>query len=104
MIVCAETGSGKTTQVPQYLLYDEYGGNNLRVVCTQPRKLAAVSAASCVAEEMDVEIGDVVGHDIRFNSTVRDRTRLIYMSDGILLRRTVTKKNFEGIVSIHASL
>lgn len=104
MIVCAETGPGKTTQIPQYLLFDEYGGNDLCVVCTQPRKLAATSVASRVADEMDVEIGDVVGHDVRFNTVVGPLTRLIYMTDGILLRRAVSKKDFEGIVRIHLGL
>lgn len=104
MVVCVETGSGKTTQIPQYLLFDEFEAKNMYIVCTQPWRLAAVSVASRVADEMDVEIGDVVGHDVRFNTVVGPLTRLVYMTDGLLLRRAMTKRNFEGIVSICVSL
>lgn len=75
-----ETGSGKTTQIPQWCL--EYckartlPGQKKGVACTQPRRVAAMSVAARVAEEMDVQLGNEVGYSIRFEDCCSDRTAL----------------------------
>jgi HrpA-like RNA helicase len=61
-----ETGSGKTTQIPQFLIEAGFANNRKAIACTQPRRVAAMSVAARVAEEMDVELGEEVGYSIRF--------------------------------------
>ena len=80
-----ETGSGKTTQLPQYL--HEIGYTKLgRVACTQPRRVAAMSVAARVAQEMETKLGNEVGYSIRFEECTSDKTIIKYMTDGMLLR------------------
>ncbi|SCU83029.1 LAMI_0C01750g1_1 [Lachancea mirantina] len=88
MIVVGETGSGKTTQLPQYLVEDGYTQHGkLQVACTQPRRVAATSVATRVADEMGVMLGKEVGYSIRFeDKTTPGTTFLKYMTDGMLLR------------------
>ncbi|KAM5443941.1 putative RNA helicase [Microsporum ferrugineum] len=86
LIIVGETGSGKTTQIPQYLHEAGYTKGGLKVGCTQPRRVAAMSVAARVAEEMGVKLGDEVGYSIRFEDTTSDKTVLKYMTDGRLLR------------------
>ncbi|KAI1749926.1 P-loop containing nucleoside triphosphate hydrolase protein [Xylaria castorea] len=85
LIVVGETGSGKTTQLTQYL--DEAGFTNYGMVgCTQPRRVAAMSVAKRVAEEMGCELGQEVGYTIRFEDKTSPTTRIKYMTDGMLER------------------
>ncbi|KAF5023363.1 hypothetical protein F66182_4566 [Fusarium sp. NRRL 66182] len=86
IVVSAETGSGKTTQIPQFILFDEFTAANRIIVCTQPRRLAATSVAKRVAAEMDVTLGDMVGYLVRFEMLCHEGTRLSYMTDGMLLQ------------------
>lgn len=89
VIVCGETGSGKTTQVPQFLYEAGYGseGSDMpgMIGITQPRRVAAVSMAKRVAVELG-DKGHVVGHQIRFDANVSSDTALKFMTDGVLLR------------------
>lgn len=90
LILVGETGSGKTTQIPQYL--DECGYGELgKIGCTQPRRLAAMSVAARVAQEMDVKLGHEVGYSIRFENCTSQKTRIQYMTDGMLLREILTE-------------
>ncbi|KAJ2364525.1 hypothetical protein IW150_006451, partial [Coemansia sp. RSA 2607] len=88
-IVVGETGSGKTTQLAQYLHEAGYTRHGM-VGCTQPRRVAAMSVAKRVADEMNVPVGDTVGYAIRFEDCTSARTKIKYMTEGVLLRETLT--------------
>ncbi|XP_075504701.1 putative pre-mRNA-splicing factor ATP-dependent RNA helicase DEAH2 isoform X4 [Primulina tabacum] len=95
LILVGETGSGKTTQIPQFVLEAiEIESPDKRkkfmVGCTQPRRVAAMSVSRRVAEEMDVTIGEEVGYSIRFEDCSSARTVLKYLTDGMLLREAMT--------------
>ncbi|GMP72267.1 hypothetical protein CsSME_00030365 [Camellia sinensis var. sinensis] len=86
-IIVGETGSGKTTQIPQYLKEAGWADGGRVIACTQPRRLAVQAVASRVAEEMGVKLGEEVGYTIRFEDlTNRDLTRIKFLTDGVLLR------------------
>ncbi|RYP71066.1 hypothetical protein DL770_008164 [Monosporascus sp. CRB-9-2] len=90
LVFVGETGSGKTTQIPQYVLYDELPHLKRKLVgCTQPRRVAAMSVAQRVADELDVNLGEEVGYSIRFEDKTGPRTILKYMTDGMLLREAM---------------
>ncbi|RKP24572.1 P-loop containing nucleoside triphosphate hydrolase protein [Syncephalis pseudoplumigaleata] len=91
LVIVGETGSGKTTQIPQYLHEAGYTKNGKKVGCTQPRRVAAMSVAARVAEEMGVKLGYEVGYTIRFEDCTSDKTVLKYMTDGSLLREFLTE-------------
>lgn len=101
-IIEGETGSGKTTQIPQFLLEANLISPDKQIVCTQPRRVAATSVAQRVANELDVECGDVVGYVVRFDTKTSERTKLVYMTDGLLLKEFVEDPNVEkyGIILI----
>ncbi|KAJ4785883.1 hypothetical protein LUZ62_037129 [Rhynchospora pubera] len=88
VVVVGETGSGKTTQLTQYLHEDGYTVGGI-VGCTQPRRVAAMSVAKRVSEEMETELGDKVGYAIRFEDVTGPNTIIKYMTDGVLLRETL---------------
>ncbi|KAH0602679.1 uncharacterized protein H6S33_008329 [Morchella sextelata] len=96
LIIVGETGSGKTTQLPQYLHEAGYTQGGLKVGCTQPRRVAAMSVAARVAEEMGVKVGNEVGYSIRFEDSTSDKTVLKYMTDGMLLREFLTEPDLGG--------
>lgn len=91
LIVVGETGSGKTTQLPQFLYEAGYTRGGLKVGCTQPRRVAAMSVAARVAEEMGVRLGRECGYSIRFEDKTSDDTVVKYMTDGMLLREFLTE-------------
>uniref|UniRef100_A0A8C2J0R4 RNA helicase n=1 Tax=Cyprinus carpio TaxID=7962 RepID=A0A8C2J0R4_CYPCA len=91
LVIEGETGSGKTTQIPQYLLEDGYTEGGMKIGCTQPRRVAAMSVAARVAQEMSVKLGNEVGYSIRFEDCTSERTILKYMTDGMLLREFLTE-------------
>lgn len=84
VIIAGETGSGKTTQIPKICLALGRGNRGL-IGHTQPRRLAARTVATRIAEEMKSVLGEVVGYKVRFNDQVSDNTRIKLMTDGILL-------------------
>ncbi|XP_015520709.1 3'-5' RNA helicase YTHDC2 [Neodiprion pinetum] len=87
IIIAGETGSGKTTQVPQFILdYCQQRNQTCRIICTQPRRLSAVSVAERVAFERDEKIGQTFGYQIRLESRVSPKTLLTYCTNGVLLR------------------
>ncbi|KAI1828529.1 P-loop containing nucleoside triphosphate hydrolase protein [Xylaria intraflava] len=94
VIVVGETGSGKTTQLTQFLYEDGYG--NLGMIgCTQPRRVAAMSVAKRVAEEMEVKLGGTVGYAIRFEDCTSKDTVIKYMTDGVLLRESLNERDLD---------
>jgi ATP-dependent helicase HrpB len=98
-IVQAPTGSGKSTQVPQILL--RHGFLDIgQVVVLQPRRLAARMLARRVAQEVGTELGDVVGYQIRLESRVSERTRIRFVTEGILLRQMTFDPQLRGISAV----
>lgn len=103
LIIVGETGSGtllimvgKTTQIPQYLAEAGYTNNNKKVGCTQPRRVAAMSVAARVADEVGKKLGNEVGYSIRFEDCTSERTQIKYMTDGMLLREFLTEPDLAG--------
>lgn len=92
LVIVGETGSGKTTQIVQYMYEEGFTNceNGEKVIgCTQPRRVAAVSVAARVAEEMGCKVGLKVGYTIRFEDMTTEATRIKYMTDGILQREAL---------------
>ncbi|KAF3355090.1 Protein AF-9-like protein [Verticillium dahliae VDG1] len=85
MVVIGETGSGKTTQLTQYLAEGGFANHGV-IGCTQPRRVAAMSVAKRVAEEVGCPLGEEVGYTIRFEDRTSPATRIKYMTDGMLQR------------------
>jgi pre-mRNA-splicing factor ATP-dependent RNA helicase DHX38/PRP16 len=95
VVIVGETGSGKTTQLTQYLHeagYTAYG----RVGCTQPRRVAAMSVAKRVSEEVGCELGQAVGYAIRFEDVTSEATVIKYMTDGVLLRESLREPELDS--------
>ncbi|CAJ0941179.1 unnamed protein product, partial [Mesorhabditis belari] len=90
LIVVGETGCGKSTQVPQYLLEAGWCADGRMVGVTQPRRVAAITLAARVAEEVDTLLGQDVGYIVRFDDATDNETKIKYMTDGILLREMFT--------------
>ena len=100
LIVVGETGSGKTTQLPQFLHETGYTRDGKMVACTQPRRVAAMSVAARVAEEMGVRLGRECGYSIRFEDCTSDATVVKYMTDGMLLREFLTNPDLGNYSAI----
>lgn len=89
LIIVGETGSGKTTQLPQFLCNAGFCCDGKVIGITQPRRVAAVTVAKRVAEECNVQLGQKVGYSIRFDDVTSSSTRIKYMTDGLLLREAL---------------
>ncbi|KAK9351521.1 helicase [Lipomyces doorenjongii] len=94
VVVIGETGSGKTTQLTQFLYEDGYCKRGI-IGCTQPRRVAAMSVAKRVSEEMSVELGRLVGYAIRFEDCTSSETMIKYMTDGVLLRESLQEPDLD---------
>lgn len=99
VIVIGETGSGKTTQLAQFLHEDGYTGFGM-IGCTQPRRVAAMSVAKRVSEEMEVTLGGLVGYSIRFEDVTSEHTKIKYMTDGVLLRESLNEGDLDKYSAI----
>ncbi len=101
VVISGGTGSGKSTQCPQYILEDAIAngkGDNTRIVVTQPRRIAAISVAERVSAERDEEIGHSVGYAVRFNKqSPREAASIEFVTTGILLRRLVNDNMLSGV-------
>jgi ATP-dependent helicase HrpB len=100
LIVQAPTGSGKSTQIPQMLFQHGLLGERGEVVVLQPRRLAARMLAKRVAEEVGTKLGDVVGYQIRLESRVSEKTRIRFVTEGILLRQMSFDATLRGVSAI----
>ncbi|KAJ3128516.1 DEAH-box RNA helicase prp16 [Nowakowskiella sp. JEL0407] len=94
IIIVGETGSGKTTQLTQYLMEDGYGNWGV-IGCTQPRRVAAMSVAKRVSEEVGCKLGAKVGYAIRFEDCTSEETIIKYMTDGVLQRECLTSPDLD---------
>ncbi|GAA6034320.1 hypothetical protein JCM8097_002666 [Rhodosporidiobolus ruineniae] len=94
VVVIGETGSGKTTQLTQFLHEEGYSQYGL-IGCTQPRRVAAMSVAQRVSEEMEVELGAEVGYSIRFEDCTSEKTVIKYMTDGVMLRESLNEGDLD---------
>ncbi|KAI6022598.1 pre-mRNA splicing factor [Pisolithus marmoratus] len=94
VVVVGETGSGKTTQLAQYLYEDGYCTHGI-IGCTQPRRVAAMSVAKRVSEEMECKLGGLVGYAIRFEDCTSAETKIKYMTDGVLQRESLNEGDLD---------
>jgi HrpA-like RNA helicase len=95
IVVIGETGSGKTTQLCQYLLDAPEFGAETKLAITQPRRVAAIGAAHRVATERGASVGGEVGYMVRLDQSFGDSTRIKFLTDGCLLRECLDSPSLE---------
>ena len=95
-VIIGETGSGKSTQIPQFLMKS----NKKQIAVTQPRRVAAASLAARVSEEYGCQIGQEVGYQVRFSNFTSNRTKLKYLTDGMLLREIMLDRKLQKYSTI----
>ncbi|CAI0431841.1 unnamed protein product [Linum tenue] len=100
VIISGETGCGKTTQIPQFILESEIDtahGASCSIICTQPRRISAISVSERVATERGEQLGESVGYKVRLEGIKGRETRLLFCTTGILLRRLLVDRSLKGI-------
>ncbi|KAI9120122.1 hypothetical protein K1719_008770 [Acacia pycnantha] len=103
VIISGETGCGKTTQIPQFILeseIDSVRGALCNVICTQPRRISAMSVSERVASERGEKLGESVGYKVRLEGMKGRDTHLLFCTTGILLRKLLADRNLKGITHI----
>uniref|UniRef100_A0A8C3LSP9 Putative ATP-dependent RNA helicase DHX57 n=1 Tax=Chrysolophus pictus TaxID=9089 RepID=A0A8C3LSP9_CHRPC len=103
LVVSGMTGCGKTTQIPQFILDASLQGSPntvANIICTQPRRISAISVAERVAKERTERVGVTVGYQIRLESVKSSATRLLYCTTGVLLRRLEGDLTLQGITHV----
>eukprot|EP00873_Tetraselmis_striata_P025125 jgi/Tetstr1/445389/TSEL_033175.t1 len=101
VLIAGETGCGKTTQVPQFLVDAAWSrGRGCRIFCTQPRRISAISVADRVASERGEDVGDNVGYTIRLENRGGPQSSLMFCTNGVLLRMLTQGDNLEGVTHI----
>lgn len=103
LVVSGMTGCGKTTQIPQFILDASLNGpaeQVANIICTQPRRISAISVAERVAQERAERLGNSVGYQIRLESVRTSATRLLYCTTGVLLRRLEGEADLKGTTHV----
>ncbi|XP_024193567.1 DExH-box ATP-dependent RNA helicase DExH5, mitochondrial isoform X1 [Rosa chinensis] len=103
VIISGQTGCGKTTQIPQFILESEIEaarGAVCSIICTQPRRISAMSVSERVASERGEKLGDSVGYKVRLEGMKGRDTRLLFCTTGILLRRLLLDGNLKGVTHV----
>ncbi|XP_059443862.1 DExH-box ATP-dependent RNA helicase DExH5, mitochondrial isoform X2 [Corylus avellana] len=103
VIISGETGCGKTTQIPQFILESEIEyvhGAVCNIICTQPRRISAMSVSERVASERGEKLGEHVGYKVRLEGMKGRDTRLLFCTTGILLRRLLVDRNLKGVTHV----
>ncbi|KAJ9172807.1 hypothetical protein P3X46_016014 [Hevea brasiliensis] len=103
VVVSGETGCGKTTQLPQYILESEIEaacGAACSIICTQPRRISAMAVSERVAAERGEKLGESVGYKVRLEGIKGRDTRLLFCTTGILLRRLLVDRNLNGVTHV----
>ncbi|KAK7251699.1 hypothetical protein RIF29_35120 [Crotalaria pallida] len=103
VVVSGETGCGKTTQLPQYILESEIEaarGAVCSIICTQPRRISAMSVSERVAAERGEKLGESVGYKVRLEGIRGRDTRLLFCTTGVLLRRLLVDRSLNGVTHV----
>ncbi|KAK9122915.1 hypothetical protein Sjap_012517 [Stephania japonica] len=100
LVVSGETGCGKTTQLPQFILEEEITrlqGAECNIICTQPRRISAISVSARISSERGEDLGETVGYQIRLEAKRSAHTRLLFCTTGVLLRQLVDDPELTGV-------